>query len=212
MNQFDFEQNNKVQNFVNIMFDHSMIPIIYKPTHITKETATATDYIFIYYITASKFKTGIIKSDILDHFWIFFVADYNGHINETKQRCIFRRDLSNVYAEKFKCKLRAVSWDSIIKFSDTNNAYNNFIEIFSSLYDDCFPKKEIKLKPQKYNNPWITQWIKKSSKRKPTLQENFLKNGWKKMRNYMNLIKVKHKSNRIHCSTKTLKHGALWKN
>ena len=105
------------------------------------------------------------------------MADYNGHINETKQRYIFRRDLSNVYAEKFKYKLRAVSWDSVTKFSDTNNAYNNFIEIFSSLYDDCFPKKEIKLKPQKYNNPWITKGIKKSSKRKPTLQENFLKNG-----------------------------------
>ena len=169
MSQFDFEQNNKVQNFVNIMNGHSMIPIIYKPTHVTKETATATDHIFINYITTSKFKTGIIKSDILDHFGIFFVTDYNGHINETKQRYIFRRNLSNVSAEKFKYKLRAVSWDSVTKFSDTNNAYNNFIEIFSSIYDDCFPKKEIKLKAQKYNNPWITKGIKESSKRKPKL-------------------------------------------
>ena len=129
MNQFDFEQNNKVQNFVNIMFDHSMIPIIYKPTHITKETATVTDHIFINYITTSKFKTGIIKSDILDHFWMFFVADYSDHINETKQRYIFRRDLSDVSAETFKYKLRAVSWDSVTK--DTNNTYNNCIEVFS---------------------------------------------------------------------------------
>ena len=100
------------------------------------------------------------------------MTDYNGHINETKQRYIFRRDLSNVSAEKFKYKLRAVSWDSVTKFSDTNNAYNNFIEIFSSLYDDCFPKQEIKLKPQKYNDPWITKRIKESSKKSQNCKKN----------------------------------------
>ena len=35
-----------------------------------------------------------------------------------------------------------VSWGSITNSSDTNNAYDNFIEIFSSLYD-------------KHNNSWI---------------------------------------------------------
>ena len=60
---------------------------------------------------------------------MFFVADYSDHINETKQRYIFRRDLSDVSAETFKYKLRAVSWDSVTK--DTNNTYNNCIEVFS---------------------------------------------------------------------------------
>ena len=172
INLLDFEQNKKVQNFLNIMFGHSMMPVINKPTCVTKNTARAIDHIFINSFTTSKFKTGIIKSDISDHFPIFFVAHYNIHIKETKERFVFRRDLSDISVEKFKYKLRTVSLDSITNSSDTNKAYDNFIEIFRSLYDECFPKKKIKLKPQKYNNPWINKGIKKSSKRKQKLCEN----------------------------------------
>ena len=133
MNLLNFEQNKKVQNFVNIMFGHSTMPIKNKPTRVTKKTATALDHIFINSITTSKFKVGIIKLDISDHFQIFFVADYNIHMKETKERYKLRCNLSDISMEKFKYKLRTVSWDSTTNSSDMNNAYNNFIEIFSSL-------------------------------------------------------------------------------
>ena len=209
MNLLDFERNKKIQNFLNIMFGHSMMPVINIPTRVTKNTATAIDHIFINSVTTTKFKTGIIKSDISDHFPIFFVADYNIHIKETKERLIFRRDLSDISVEKFKCKLRTVSWDTMTNSSDTNKAYDNFIEIFSSLYDERFPKKKIKLKPQKYNNPWITKGIKKSSKRKQKLSEKFLKNRNEKneklYKSYKSLFEsVKRKSKRIYYSSKIL--------
>ena len=109
MNLLDFEQNKKVQNFLNIIFGHSVMPVINKPTLVTKNTATAIDHIFINSVTTTKFNTGIIKSDISDHFPIFFVADYNIHIKETKERFIFRYDLSDISVEKFKYKLRTVT-------------------------------------------------------------------------------------------------------
>ena len=209
MNMLDFEQNKKVQNFLNIMFGHSMMPVINKSTRVTKNTATVIDHIFINSVTTTKFKTGIIKSDISDHFPIFFVADYNIHIKETKERFIFRRDLSDISVEKFKCKLRTVSWDSITNSSDTIKTYDNFIEIFSSLYDECFPKNKIKLKPQKCNNRWITKGIKKSSKRKQKLYEKFLKSRNEKneklYKSYKSLFEsIKRKSKRIYYSSKIL--------
>ena len=208
MSLLDFEQNKKVQNFLNIMFGHSMMPVINKPTRVTKNTETAIDHIFINSVITTKFKTGIIKSGISDHFLIFFVADYNIHIKETKEYFIFRRDLSDNSVEKFKYKLRTVSWDSITNSSDTKKAYDNFIEIFSSLYDECFPKKKIK-KPQKYNNPWITKGIKKLSKRKQKLDEKFLRNKNEKneklYKSYKSLFEsVKRKSKRIYYSSKIL--------
>ena len=186
-----------------------MMPVINKPTRVTKNTATAIDHIFINSVTTTKFKTGIIKSDISGHFPIFFVADYNIHIKEIKERFIFRRDVSDISVEKFKYKLRTVSWDSITNSSDTNKAYDNFIEIFSPLYDKCFPKKKIKLKPQKYNNPWITKGIKKSSKRKQKLYKKFLKNRNEKneklYKSYKRLFEsVRCKSKRIYYSIKIL--------
>ena len=181
------------------------MPVINKPTRITKNTATAIDYIFINSVTTTKFKTGII----LDHFPIFFMADYNIHIKQTNERFIFRCNLCDISVEKFKYKLRTISWDSITNSSDTNKAYDNFIEIFSSLYDECFPKKKIKLKPRKYNNPWITKGIKKLSKRKQKLYKKFLKNENEKneklYKSYKSLFEsVKRNSKRIYYSSKIL--------
>ena len=93
MNLFDFEQNKKVRNFLNIMFGHSMMSTMNKLTRVTKDIATAIYHIFINSVTTIKFQTGIIKSDISDHFPIFFLADYNINIKETIDRYIFMPDL-----------------------------------------------------------------------------------------------------------------------
>ena len=69
MNLLDFEQNKIAQNFVNIM----VMPVVNKPTRVTMNTVTAIDHIFINSVTTTKFKIGIIKSDISDHFSVFFV-------------------------------------------------------------------------------------------------------------------------------------------
>ena len=85
-----------MQSFVCIMFDHSIIPIIIKPTRNIKKTVIAIDDISFNSVTTTKFKIGIMKSDILGHFPIFFVADYNIHIKELKEHYIFRCDSSEV--------------------------------------------------------------------------------------------------------------------
>ena len=64
--------------------------------------------IFINFVTTTKFKTGVIKSDISDHFPIFFVTHYNIHIKETKERFIFKCYLSDISVEKFKYKLGTI--------------------------------------------------------------------------------------------------------
>ena len=202
MNLLDFEQNKKEQNFFNIMFGHRMMSVINKPTRVTTNSATAIDHFFINSVTTTKFKTRILKSDISDHFPVFYVADYNIHIKETKERFIFRRDLYDIFVEKFKYKLRTVSWDNITNSSDTNKRV-------SSLYE-FFPKKKIELKPQKFSNPWITKQIKKSSKRKQKLYEKFLKNRNEKndklYKSYKSLFEsLKCKSKKMYYSSKILK-------
>ena len=72
INVLDFEQNKKVQNFVNLMFQFGLIPTINKPTRVTNETISAIDQIITNYIYNNDFKTGIIKTDISDHFPIIY--------------------------------------------------------------------------------------------------------------------------------------------
>ena len=47
INLLDFENNKKVQSFVNLMFPCGMIPVINKPTRVTRYTATAIDHMFL---------------------------------------------------------------------------------------------------------------------------------------------------------------------
>ena len=47
-----------------------MIPTINKPTRVTRKTATAIDHILTNSFIDTTIKTGIIKSDVLDHFHI----------------------------------------------------------------------------------------------------------------------------------------------
>ena len=74
MNMLYFEQNEKLQKCVNITFGHSMIPIINKPTGVAMKKETAINHIFPNFITTTRFKTRVIKWNILDHFLIFILA------------------------------------------------------------------------------------------------------------------------------------------
>ena len=62
INLLDFEANKKVQSFVSLMFEFSMIPTINKPTRVTKHTVTAIDNIITNCILNSDFKKAIVKT------------------------------------------------------------------------------------------------------------------------------------------------------
>ena len=76
INLFNFETSKKVQSFVNLMFEFSMIPTINKPTRVTKHTATAIDNIITNCIINSDFKSAIVKMDLSDHFPIIFINEF----------------------------------------------------------------------------------------------------------------------------------------
>ena len=64
LNRLDFEQNEKVQNFLKIMFSYSIIPVINKPTSVTKNTAITIGHIFINSATTKRLERRIIKFNI----------------------------------------------------------------------------------------------------------------------------------------------------
>ena len=56
INVLDFEQNKKAQNFVNLMFQFGLVPIINKPTRVTNRTISAIDHIIPNSIYNNNFK------------------------------------------------------------------------------------------------------------------------------------------------------------
>ena len=69
INVLDYESNKKVQHFLSSMFQCNIIPIINKPTRVTRNTATSIDHIITKAVTSDiQHRSGIIKIDISHHF------------------------------------------------------------------------------------------------------------------------------------------------
>ena len=68
LNVLDHDNYKKVQSFLNLLYQNSMIPIINKPTRVTRKSASAIAHIITNCFAESNFKTAIFKSDISDHF------------------------------------------------------------------------------------------------------------------------------------------------
>ena len=90
----DTLKTNKVdaENFTNILIGFNLFKLIHKPTQIKPPSATLLDNMYTHYpITVDTCKSGILASDICDH---FVFAIYNNLIPKCSQRCCTIRHYS----------------------------------------------------------------------------------------------------------------------
>ena len=212
LNLLDHNTNRKVHNFLSLIYQNGMIPTINKPTRVTRKTATAIDHILTNFFVDTVFKTVIFKSDISDHFPICFLSQNSLPKQNNKENMfIYKRTYNTESIELFKQKLHETKWDEIMSFQNPDDAYKAFLKRFSTLYDTYFPEKKIKLKNKDLQSPWITKGIRRSSKRKQSLYEKFLKNQNEKneleYKNYKHLFEaVKKRSKKLHFSKLILRY------
>ena len=105
----NFETNKKIQSFVNLMLEFSMIPTINKPTSVTKHTAT--DNIITNYFLTSDFKSAMVKTNLYNHLPVIFINEfkrdhtptddmeksvYNRDFNENSDNCLNRHYLKHL--------------------------------------------------------------------------------------------------------------------
>ena len=196
LNLLDHESNKKVHDFLNIIYRNGMIPTINKPTRVTRTTATAIEHILTNSFADRNFQTAIFKSDVSDHFPICFIIRSTKPKIENKTSFIFKRIFNFETINSFKQDVYKTNWKDIEAFTDPNEAYKAFLARFLLLYDKKFPIRKIKIKAKDLESPWITNGIKKSSKKKQRLYQKFLKQELKKMnlniktiKNYLNQLR-----------------------
>ena len=149
LNVLDFENSKKVQHFINLMSSYGMIPTINKPTRVTTNTATAIDHIITNIMIDTDFKTGILKSCISDHFAImlaFQIGEKNRKVFKKSEGTYSQANFNETSIESFRLRLREITWDNLKTSNDSTLAYNEFLDTFTSIYDDCFPRVKIKVK------------------------------------------------------------------
>ena len=190
LNVLDYDTNKKVKNFFDLIFQHGLVPVINKPTRVTRRNATAIDHIITNSFFQTKLETGIIKCDISDHFPIFMITD-NKKLNSYSDHVIInKREMTDNSLNYFKNVLNEVNWERIKEYDNVDSAYEVFLSFFSEQYEKAFPKKEIKIKTRNLLSPWMTKGLLKSSKKKQKLYEKFLKKEHIKITTFTKIIKI----------------------
>jgi hypothetical protein len=177
MNCFFYNDDYKVKNFYDKIFETGSIPLINRPTRVTINSATLIDNIITTDICNKNIQRGIIKTDISDHFPIFLILNSNLEKNNNTpivvKKRIFKKKKN---LEQFKDQLSLLHWNHIDFNDNANNIYETFYKTLFSVYDANFPIVEKIIKINKSSkSPWITKGLKKSSKIKQKLYIKYLK-------------------------------------
>ena len=130
-----------------------MVPVLNKPTRVTKNTVTAIDHIITNQLLHRTINTGIIKLDISNHFPIFLIAETEKRITPEKKVQMTKRLTNNKTKTKLKNALQEMTWDDVISSKQTDCAYAIFLNKFTSLYDKVSEKYMVTVKSKTRKNP-----------------------------------------------------------
>ena len=141
-----------------------MYKLIYKPTRIKPPCATLLDNIYTnIQITIDSSKSGIIISDISDHFFVFGIFDdmrFNPTHEAFKTRCFTEKNII-----KFANILNNKKWESLYKNNNAQNLFTAFYDFFLENFENIFPEKSIEVK-YKNRHSWMPNSLLKSIKNK----------------------------------------------
>ena len=113
LNVLHHDNCKKFQGFLILLYQNSMIPIINKPTRVTRKSASAIDHIITNCFAESNFKTAIFKSDISDHFSIGAFFSTTAKQTNNGVTFIYKRIINNEATQRFNQKLYELNWNEL---------------------------------------------------------------------------------------------------
>ena len=99
----------KTNDYIDNIFSRGFIPRICKPTRITQSSATVIDHIYTNDICHNS-KSGIIITDVADHFGIFHIVQLKQKQSKTTDK-IKKRLFTDTHISKFKQLLEETNFD-----------------------------------------------------------------------------------------------------
>ena len=134
--------HHKTNDFINSMITKGYLPLITKPTRITNHSATLIDHIYSN-TTSQNYTSGIIISDLADHFGTFYTSTKSTPTDLPKYKSV--RVMKQTNITYFAELLSATDFASVLSHECPNDAYNTLCNIYTHLFDAAFPIKIIRL-------------------------------------------------------------------
>lgn len=159
-NQSDLQ----VRDFINLMFNHFLLPTTTKPTRISNNSASLIDHIWTSK-TESIIGNYIVYTDISAHFPVVFQYRENS-VRTQQERWVYNRVLSKGNVARFADCVAQVSWDDVLQSNCPSDAYNKFHDKFIEIFRNYFPL--ICMKQNKFSSTtrYLTPGLIRSIKEK----------------------------------------------
>jgi len=157
----------KTNEFIDGVFCKGFIPLVLKPTRMTRTSATLIDHIYSNFPNNNS-KTGIIITDVSDHFGIYHITG-NKSIQLPNKK-VGKRIFSDYNLNTFNHLLDQCDFDTVMSNDNPDSAYNQFIDIYNIAFNKAFPMKIFKPN-KKYikREPWVTKGLLTSIRTKSKL-------------------------------------------
>ena len=174
LNALDLANNKFVSEYIETVFTHGFLQIITKPTRVSGNSATLIDHILTN-STAQNHDSFIICSRLSDHFPI--AHQINLTRTKQSQNSFESRKFTSDNFQRFNSALNNYNWNHVTDLNCAQEAANNFLSTFDTLYNAYFPLSKNNLNKSKTPiEPWMSRGILTSRKRKISLLKNSLKN------------------------------------
>ena len=164
-------------NFLDNLLQASLLPLISKPTRVTTHSSTLIDNIFT---NLKPFpKSGIVVSDISDHFLIFAHFRTGTTCQNTAKKHALRRKFTPENITLLQEKLESTDWSDVYNENENiDQAYNVFFDILNNCLNTCIPLRKCRKQDYKRipKQPWVSKTILRSINRKNSLYLNYIKN------------------------------------
>ena len=162
------------KDYIDVLVELQLIPLVTIPTRITDNTCTAIDHI---YIRPSKknickqVKSGVLYCDMTDHLPVFILLS-NQFPKHGKE---YTRVYSDRNINKFVEDCQNKDWSVSSENNDPNAAYTLFITSFTRLFNLHFPPVLVS-KARQRDKKWVTKGLRECIQKKNILLKRKKKN------------------------------------
>ena len=163
------------REFINTLHSYGFHPSINIPTRVQFRSTNVSKTVIDNIVTNmhnTKLETGVLVTDISDHFPIVLFANLTQK-NNLQHHPIKRRILNERTLHQLTTTLKAKSWDIIYHSTDPETAYDKLANEITESICTALPLKSVKHCNEQ--QPWLTKGLAISIKHKNKLYQKYIK-------------------------------------
>ena len=124
------EIHDPTENFLDIMYANYFIPLIHRPTRITRESSTLIDDIFSNNYNVNDHQVnGKLKTDVTDHYIIFHIISLNAD-KSCNGEPIIVQIINSSRTQRCIEKVKNTGWSILESYHQYQTYFSKFLKTF----------------------------------------------------------------------------------